>query len=311
MIPNNTNELIIETRNLDFGFSSKERVLKNINLRVVKGSIYGFIGPNGAGKTTTIRVLLGLLADKENPVRLFGMKLSENRSEIFSRIGSLIEQPSLYENLSGYDNLEITRSIRKATKRKIDDVLELVKLSGAASKKVSAYSLGMKQRLGLAIALIGDPDLLILDEPVNGLDPNGIVEIRELLRDINKDLGTTIFLSSHLLSEIEKIVTHIGIINMGELIYQGTIRDLSELKAHQSELQIETSDNRAAMNFLQQSYSVKEIDNRILIICSGKEQVAQIIRDLVMNNIAIYNVNVENNDLEQLFLGMTKDYVVK
>ena len=306
-----TKELIIETQNLDFGFNSKQKILRNISLRVEKGSIYGFLGPNGAGKTTTIRILLGLLSEPGNSVQLFGMKLAENRSEIFSRIGTLIEQPSLYEHLSGYDNLDITRAVRKVHRNKLPEVLELVKLSNAANKKVSTYSLGMKQRLGLAIALLSEPDLLILDEPVNGLDPNGIVDIRELLRSINNEFGTTIFVSSHLLSEIEKIVTHIGIINMGELLYQGTTRELRELNPYKSELSVETNDNQRALEVLKQRYPISQMANVLIITCDSKEQVAKIIRDLVINNIDIYKAVIENNDLEQLFLGMTKNYVVK
>lgn len=308
---NNTNELIIETRNLDFGFNSNQKILRNINLRVEKGTIYGFLGPNGAGKTTTIRVLLGLLSLPENSVQLFGMKLTENRSDIFSRIGSLIEQPSLYEHLSGYDNLEMTRAIRKVSRKRMDEVLDLVKLSNAAKKKVYTYSLGMKQRLGLAVAIMAEPDLLILDEPVNGLDPGGIVEIRDLLRSINKESGTTIFVSSHLLSEIEKIVSHIGIINMGELLFQGTISELRELKASKSELSIETNDNQRAVEVLGQEYPISQIGNVLIITCESKEKVAQILRDLVMNNIDIYKAVIENENLEQLFLGMTDNYSVK
>ena len=304
------NELIIETRNLDFGFQTKHRVIKNLNLKVEKGTIYGFLGPNGAGKTTTIRLLLGLLNTPKNSVQLFGKNLSEDRLKIFSKIGSLIEQPSLYEHISGYDNLEITRQIRKIRKQRVAEVLELVRLSDAAHKKVKAYSLGMKQRLGLAIVLLAEPELLILDEPVNGLDPNGMVEIRELLRNINKELDTTIFLSSHLLSEIEKLVTHVGIINMGELLFQGTIHDLRNLQANQSKLHIETNDNKAAFQLLQNKYSVHENDVALKITYQSKEQVTQIIQDLIKNDIAIYQVMIEREDLEHLFLGMTKSYVV-
>ena len=307
----NTNELIIETQNLDFSFNSNQKILRNISLRVEKGNIYGFLGPNGAGKTTTIRILLGLLSSSENSVKLFGMKLAENRSEIFSRIGSLIEQPSLYEHLSGYDNLEITRAIRKVCRKRVDEVLDLVKLSDAAKKKTGTYSLGMKQRLGLAVAILADPDLLILDEPANGLDPKGIVEIRDLLTNINKEFGTTIFISSHLLSEIEKIVTHIGIINMGELLYQGTISELRELKASYSELAIETNNNQRAIEVLEHKYPITQIGNDLIITCKSKENGAKILRDLVMADIDIYKAVIENNNLEQLFLGMTNNYSVK
>ncbi|MCW3106767.1 MAG: transporter ATP-binding protein [Segetibacter sp.] len=305
-----TNNLIIETQDLEFGFNAKQRILKDLNLKVEKGSIYGFLGPNGAGKTTTIRLLLGLLHNPKNTVRLFGRKLAENRLEIFSKIGSLIEQPSLYEHISGYDNLEITRQIRNVNKQRVAEVLRLVKLSGAAHKKVKAYSLGMKQRLGLAIALLGEPELLILDEPVNGLDPNGMVEIRELLKNINKELGTTIFLSSHLLSEIEKIVTHIGIINIGELLFQGTILELRNLQINQSELRIETSDNKAALEKLQYKWNMYEEQMILKVSYQSKEQTAQIIRDLTEMNIDVYQVVVESKDLEELFLQMTENYTV-
>lgn len=169
----------------------------------------------------------------------------------------------------------------------------------------------MKQRLGLAIALLAEPELLILDEPVNGLDPNEMVEIRELLRNINRKFGTTIFLSSHLLLEIEKIVTHVGIINMGELLFQGTIHELSSLQANKSELHIETNDNIAAFRLLQSKHKVYKNENALKIKYQSKEQVAQVIRDLTTNNIDIYKVNIESKDLEQLFLQMTENYTVR
>ena len=305
-----TNELIIETQNLGFGFNKKERVLNNINLKVEKGCIYGFLGPNGAGKTTTIRLLLGLLDSPENSVKLFDGKFSVNRLKVFSKVGSLIEQPSLYEHLSGYDNLEITRSIRKVSRKKVGEVLELVKLSNAAKKYVGTYSLGMKQRLGLAIALIADPELLILDEPVNGLDPNGIVEIRELLKRINKESGTTIFLSSHMLSEIEKLVTHIGILNMGELVFQGTTNDLQNIQTFQSEYCIETNNNQAAYELLRHRFNVTSTENALIFGHTSNQDNAQIIRELVINNIGIYSAAFKTKDLEQLFLKITADYVV-
>ncbi len=306
----NSNELIIETKDLNFSFNGMQAVLKSLNLKIEKGSIFGFLGPNGAGKTTTIRLLLGLLNYPEHSILLFGRELSKHRIEIFSKVGSLIEQPSLYEHLSGYDNLEITRRIRNIRRERCAEVLRLVRLTEAAHKKVKAYSLGMKQRLGLAIALLSEPELLILDEPVNGLDPNGMVEIRELLKNINTELGTTIFLSSHLLVEIEKIVTHIGIINMGKLLFQGTVHELHNLQINQSDLHIETSDNNAAFELLRNRYDGHKSDSALKIVYQSKEQVAQIVRELIGNNIDIYEVKIDNKDLEQLFLQMTENYTV-
>ncbi len=221
---------MIEADHLNFGFSKSVPLLKGINLRVEKGSIYGFAGPNGAGKTTLIRLLLGLLPDKENRIRLFGEHLKDNRIHLLSRIGCLIEQPSLYEQISGFDNMEITRKIRNAKSSQAEEALEQVGLTTARHLEVSKYSLGMKQRLGLAIALLTNPELLILDEPVNGLDPEGIVEIRQLLIKLNREAGITIFLSSHLLSEIEKMVTHLGILHKGRLVFQGSMAEIEALK---------------------------------------------------------------------------------
>ncbi len=304
-------EFLIETKNLNFSFNAKQAVLKNLNLKIERGSIYGFLGPNGAGKTTTIRLLLGLLDYPKNSIRLFGKELSKDRIEIFSKIGSLIEQPSLYEHISGYDNLEITRRIRNIRKERTAEVLQLVRLTDASHKKVKAYSLGMKQRLGLAIALLSEPELLILDEPVNGLDPNGMVEIRELLKNINKDFGTTVFLSSHLLSEIEKVVTHIGIINMGELLFQGTMQELHNLQNNQSVLHLETANDIAAFELLRDKYNIYKTGEELKITYQSKEQVAQIVRELTGSNIDIYEVAIENKDLEELFLQMTEDYTVR
>jgi ABC-2 type transport system ATP-binding protein len=303
--------LVINTRNLEFGFSNENMLLKNVNLKVERGSIYGFLGPNGAGKTTTIRLLLGLLKGRNNSIYLFDKSLNNNRIEILSKIGALIEQPSLYEHLSGYDNLEITRQLRKAGKEKVTEVLQIVRLAEAAPKKVKAYSLGMKQRLGIAIALLGQPELLILDEPVNGLDPNGMMEMRELLKCINQKYGTTIFLSSHLISEIEKIVTHVGIINMGELLFQGTINELRHLRKTELHLHIKVDDTSKAIDSLKKMYEAVEKENEVDTIIQSKEQVCQIIQELVAKNIKIYEVVVETNNLEQIFLSMTENYAVR
>lgn len=298
---------IIETQNLDFAFSKDDLVLKELNLKVEQGSIYGFLGPNGSGKTTTIRLLLGLLPNANGIVKLFGHNLQDNRINILSKTGSLIEQPSLYEHLSGFDNLEITRRIRNANKNRIDKVLELVDLKTASVKKVKEYSLGMKQRLGLAIALLSEPELLILDEPVNGLDPNGIIEIRELLLKLNKESGITIFLSSHLLSEIEKIVTHLGVLSKGELVFQGQYNDLKELQNKSATIHIETSDNQKSFEIIGAKFQrTSMLNSHIMVHYQDKEQIAAICKLLVETNIDIYKMQLQNNDLENIFLEITK-----
>ncbi|MPQ31124.1 ABC transporter ATP-binding protein [Clostridium estertheticum] len=213
------------------------KVVDNINLNVKEGTIYGFLGPNGAGKSTTIRMILGLIKATSGTVKLFGDDIQENRIKILKRIGAIVESPSYYGHLSAYDNLKIWAELKGVNSNKIVEVLKLLNLSEAKNKKINNFSLGMKQRLGIAQALIGDPDFLILDEPTNGLDPMGIREIRNLLISLAKDHNKTIFISSHILSEMELIVDDVGIINKGKLLYEGS---LSKLKSeHKSCLNLE------------------------------------------------------------------------
>lgn len=306
---NRQSDLIIETSNLNFGFHKGKQILQDLNIKVEKGAIYGFLGPNGAGKTTTIRLLLGLLRSSPNAVRLFGTRLSGNRLEILAKTGSLIEQPSLYEHLSGRENLEITRIIRKVPAKRIAEVLDLVKLADSANKKVKHYSLGMKQRLGLALALLSGPELLVLDEPVNGLDPAGIIETRQLLLDINRSSGVSIFLSSHLLTEIEKLVTHIGVINKGRLVFQGTIDHLKEINKNQNTIVIQTDNNAKATYLLKDKYIIEQkSQNTLEIPFESKEQVASICKRLVTEDISLYQVNVSSKDLEQTFIEIIEKY---
>lgn len=300
--------ILIETQDLNFAYSKSEIILQDLNLKVEQGSIYGFLGPNGSGKTTTIRLLLGLLPHLKNNIKLFGRNLKDNRINILSRTGSLIEQPSLYEHLSGFDNLEITRRIRNVNKNRIDKVLELVDLKAACRKTVKEYSLGMKQRLGLAIALLSEPELLVLDEPVNGLDPNGIIEIRDLLLKLNKENGITVFLSSHLLSEVEKIVTHLGVLSKGELVFQGQYENLQELQNKSATIYIETSDNPRSFEIINARFqTLPMLHSHIMVPYQDKEQMAAICRMLVQTNISIYKMQLQNKNLESIFLEITKN----
>jgi ABC-2 type transport system ATP-binding protein len=220
---------IIDTKNLSFSYG-KQEVLRCIDLKVPENSIYGFLGVNGAGKSTTIRMLLGLIRAPEDTVFLFGKEFTKNRTELLAGTGALIDYPSFYDHLSARQNLRVITKLTGRSRTKIDEVLELVGLEGAADKKVRTYSAGMKQRIGLAVALVNDPPLLILDEPVNGLDPLGIIDLRDLLMRLQHDHGKTIFLSSHILDELEKIATHIGVLHRGELRFQGTKDDLIRLE---------------------------------------------------------------------------------
>lgn len=215
----------IQTRQLSYS-RGQQTIVDNLNLQVPAGSIFGFLGPNGSGKTTTIRLLLGLIRMTKPGIQLFGQEIRDNRLAILRRIGALIEAPVLYPHLSGYENLQIGRLARQVGRKQIESVLAMVGLTQAATKRVEHYSLGMRQRLGIALALLGNPDLLILDEPTNGLDPSGIRDIRHLLVELSQVHGKTVFISSHLLSEMEKLVTHVGILNQGHLLFQGPISRL-------------------------------------------------------------------------------------
>ncbi|WDV44918.1 ABC transporter ATP-binding protein [Clostridiaceae bacterium M8S5] len=223
------NKYIIETKGLTKNYKDMKAV-NNLDIKVREGLIYGFLGPNGAGKSTTIGMLLGLIKASKGKVSIFGKDINKHRIDILKNVGSIVESPSYYPNLSAYDNLKISADILGLEYKEIDEVLDIVNLSKVRNKKVKKFSLGMKQRLGIAQALIGKPKLLILDEPTNGLDPLGIHEIRELIKSFPQKYGITVLISSHILSEIELIADDIGIIHEGKLLYQGTLKHLKKLK---------------------------------------------------------------------------------
>jgi ABC-2 type transport system ATP-binding protein len=297
---------IIETRHLNFAFQSGQKILDDLNLQVPAGSIYGFLGPNGAGKTTTLRLILGLLKIQDGDITLFGKHFQANRIDILRRIGSLIEQPSLYLHLTGKENLEVFRLTYKVNKSRMDEVLRLVQLQHAANKKVRSYSLGMKQRLAIAIALLHNPEVLILDEPTNGLDPNGIIETRELLRLLNREYGKTILVSSHLLAEVEKMATHVAIINKGKLLFQGSLQQLQNLKSKQSAIEIDVNDAERAQQVLQEQFPVKQVNGtRLLLNYESRERSALLNKLLVQEGLDVYQLAVTQNDLENLFIQIT------
>ena len=300
------NELILKTEALSYFFSSEFKALDGINLRVQQGSIYGFLGPNGAGKTTTLRLLLGILRKQQGTIEIFGKRLGDERLNILKRIGSLIEQPSLYAHLTAKENLEVYRRVYGCSKHRIDEVLDLVGLSYTKNKKTKQFSLGMKQRLSIAVALLHQPELLILDEPTNGLDPAGIIEMRELIKTLNKEHGVTILVSSHILAEVEKMASHVGIIHKGKLLFQGSLSELQQLKNKQSFLELETANNDNALAALQ-SYAVERKNGLLLLPFENNEQAAFINRTLIEKGIDVYRLQPQQNNLEQLFIDITSD----
>jgi lantibiotic transport system ATP-binding protein len=301
-----TSTAIVKSTALTYRFSKGEKTLDNINLQVEKGSIYGFLGPNGAGKTTTLRLLLGLLKKQEGSITLFEKEFDQHRIESLRKIGSLIEQPSLYLHLTARENLEVWRKIYSAPKEAIAPVLKLVGLENTASKKARQFSLGMKQRLSIAIALLHNPELLILDEPTNGLDPTGIIEIRELIKRLNKENGVTIIVSSHILLEVERMATHVGIINKGKMLFQGTLNELQQKMHTHCSLQIDTSDNTKALQLLSE-YRPQNANGRLLLQVKERSAAAAINRTLVEQNIDVFLLQPQQNDLEQIFLDITSN----
>lgn len=301
------NEPIVRTQDLNYSYAAGTPTLQQVNLVVPKGSIYGFLGPNGAGKTTTLRLLLGLLKNQQGSLEIFGQKFPGQRLDILSRIGSLIEQPSLYGHLTATENLEIYRRIYQVDKSRITTVLQLVGLQDTGSKKARQFSLGMKQRLSIAIALLHEPELLILDEPTNGLDPNGIIETRELIKKLNREHNTTVLVSSHILNEVERMATHVGIIHKGKMLFQGTLPELQQMKTKQAALEIETADNARAASLLVSQYAVQETETQLVLPYQSKEETAAINRLLVQAGIDVYAIHARQNDLEQLFIDITSN----
>jgi len=297
--------MVIETNGLTFNFGS-QTVVKSLSLQVPEGSIYGFLGPNGAGKTTTIKLLLNLLQNRQGDIKIFGLDYQHHRTEILSQIGSLIEQPAIYGHLTGRENLINRAILLQVPESRVDEMLTLVRLSQAGGKKASNYSLGMKQRLGIALALLSNPKLLLLDEPTNGLDPNGIIEIRELLIRLVTQEKKTVFISSHLLGEIERMATHVGIINFGELMFQGPIGDLQSVS--QPVVHIELNNAVDAANLLTKNgYDVTEVtDGHLSVAYQSKEKTAAINTLLNKNGYAVYSIHKVQKDLENLFLDITQ-----
>ncbi|WP_347375079.1 ABC transporter ATP-binding protein [Aequorivita sp. Q41] len=304
------NQLVVQTKNLNFSYSKNKKDIEDLELKVPKGSIYGFLGPNGSGKSTTIRLILGLLKKNSGTVALFGELFNgQSRLKVLNKVGGLIENPSLYEHLNAIDNLKISANYRQnISSSRIFEVLEIVNLTNAKNKRVKEYSLGMKQRLGLAISLLSNPELIILDEPTNGLDPKGIIEMRTLIKDLNKKFGTTIFISSHLLSEIEKTCTHVGIIRNGKMLYQDTVASLKESKGTNIKLEIEVDKPIEGMSALKnlKMENISLLDGFIQIEVKSKNEITNVIDVLRTERINIYQVSIKNN-LEELFLSLTEN----
>ena len=296
---------LIETCGLTRRFG-EQLAVDSLNLSVPAAGVYGFLGPNGAGKTTAIRMLLGLIRPNAGEVYLFGQPLLTNRYSLMRRVGALVETPSLYPHLTGRENLEVTRRLLGASRALIDLALNTVGLMKDANRRVREYSLGMRQRLGLALALLNKPELLVLDEPTNGLDPAGIHEMRDLIRRLPRESGITVFLSSHLLSEVEQIASHIGIIHEGHLLFQGT---LAELQAkQQTELTVGVKQLVQAIDCLKRAgWTVqRRADELLTVAARSPEDAVRINSLLVDHRLEVFHLALAQVSLEDIFLTLTR-----
>jgi len=297
------NKKILSVKNLNKSFGEFKAV-NNINLQVNQGDIYGFLGPNGAGKSTTLRMILGLIKPDSGEILINGKSNSGSNRNFLTSIGALIEKPDFYKNLSAYDNLKILYKMSKLKDiNRISDVLKEVDLWDKKNQKVGGFSQGMKQRLGIAQTLIHQPSLIILDEPSNGLDPQGQSDMRSLILRINQEMGITVIISSHILSEIEKISNRMVVINKGEKIVEGNVQELMQNELLKVSFKSENLDSIAL--FLKKQSIDFESSNDSIVANINEENIPLILKKMVDENISITEMK-QMRTLEELFLGLTK-----
>lgn len=297
-------KVVLKTYNITKKYG-EQLAVDNVNMTIKKGDIYGFIGKNGAGKTTLIRLITGLIHKSSGEIELLGVNEENELNKARTMVGSLIESPSLYTNMTARENLEVSRLVRNIPGKKcIDEVLELVGLKDVEKKKVKNFSLGMRQRLGIANALMGNPKLLILDEPINGLDPMGIVEIRELLKKINKEKDMTILISSHILSELSELATTYGIISNGKLIEEITAKQLSEKCRQYIDLKVD--DTARAVILLERELGISDyevLEDSNIKVFSNLDNVGEINSLLSRSGIIVESISVKGENLEEYFMN--------
>jgi ABC-type multidrug transport system ATPase subunit len=300
-----TPETILRTIHLSKSFKNRLAV-DDLNVTITRGEVFGFLGPNGAGKSTTIRMILSLITPTGGSVELFGLSLARHRREVLSRVGGLVESADFYSYLSGRKNLEIIAALMKGVNpRAIDEVLDIVGLARRADDKVKTYSHGMKQRLGIAQALLGNPEFIVLDEPTTGLDPQGIKEVRHLIRSLSADRAITIFLSSHLLSEIEQTATSMAIINAGRLVVQGKVQEL--LNTGGTLVRVDARPVAQAAELLERQPYVANVrqDDQILEVTIPAEKISTLNGTLVAAGLEVHAL-IPKRSLEEYFLSLTE-----
>jgi ABC-2 type transport system ATP-binding protein len=297
--------IVLKTENLTKKFK-KKTVVDNLNISIQQGDIFGFLGPNGAGKTTTIRMLVGLIKPTSGKITIFGKDLQQDFTEVIKDIGAIVENPELYPFYTGRQNLiHFAKLSGEVDKNRIEEVIKLVRLENRIYTKVKTYSLGMRQRLGLAQALLNRPKLLILDEPTNGLDPQGMKEVREIISHLAHEEKITIFISSHLLHEIEQLCNKVAIISNGKLVVQGKVEELLSKDQQRANIEVDNVPKAVEiLNTLSFVQEVKSIDNKLKVKFVG-DSLGKINKHLVLGDIEVKSLVKENGQLEEFFLNLT------
>lgn len=300
---------MIKVQNLDFSYQKREKIIDNLSFDVPENSIFGFLGANGSGKTTAIRLLLNLYKPNSGEVIIQGKKISSNSKELYKNIGTLIEDPTFYGHLTAKENLKLLANFYEIDNYRIEEVLDLVGLLHAKDKKANKYSLGMKQRLGIASSILHNPEILILDEPLNGLDPKGIAEIRNLFFKFQKEDKKTIFISSHLLNEIENTCSDVCIIDKGKKLFTGEIGQLKSQLSKGDSYTIKCDKPEQAEGILKSQLGLNDLyinSSTLTINIDNNEIIPSCIKALVNNDIQLFEISKTEKNLESLYLTLTK-----
>lgn len=300
-------KVVLEIKNVSKSFG-RTKIIDNLTFSVNSGEIFGFLGPNGAGKTTTMKMVLGLIPFSEGDICINGYSIKKDFEKAMQNVGGIVENPDLYEYMTGYENLKLVARIYKVDKKRIDEIVDFVGLKEKIKLKVKKYSLGMKQRMSVALALIRNPKLLVLDEPTNGLDPVAIHELRDLLKDLAHNRGVCVFVSSHLLSEVELMCDRVGILDKGRLIKIEDLKNIIEIKDkndNEAIYKIITNDNKRAKDILvNNGYSVKD-EKEVLEVNVIKDKIDSLINIMLSNGITVYEFSIKKATLEEEYLNVT------